>query len=73
MSTVARDWYADAHEFRQLCGDAVSQAKGEKPEEFAQQMMRKANQYGLDTNLSFEQLRWLCEIADHALPKRRIP
>jgi hypothetical protein len=71
--TTAANWYAHEFEFRQLCGDAVSQAKGEKAEEFAADMMKKANTYGLATNLSEAQLRWLCQIADHEMPQRRIP
>lgn len=70
MST-ARDWYADAHEFRQLCGDAQSQARDESSQEFAAQMMLTANQRGLDTNISPKQLAWLCRIADHEIPKAR--
>lgn len=70
MST-ARDWYADAFEFRQLCGDAQSQARSESEQEFAAQMMIKANQHGLDTYISSKQLAWLCRIADHDVPKAR--
>lgn len=51
MST-ARDWFADEHEFRQLCGDAQSQARGESSQEFAAEMVIKANEHGLDTFLS---------------------
>lgn len=71
--TTAANWYAHEFEFRQLCGDAVSLAKGEKAEEFAHEMMKKCNQYGLATNCSEAQLRWLCQIADHEVPQRRIP
>lgn len=70
MST-ARDWYADEYEFRQLCGDAQSQARSESEQEFAAQMMLKANQYGLDTYITQKQLSWLCNIADHVVPKQR--
>lgn len=70
MST-AKDWYADAFEFRQLCGDAQSQARNESAQEFAADMMLKANQHGLDTYISEKQLKWLCQIADHDVPKRR--
>ncbi len=70
MST-ARDWYADAYEFRQLCSDAQSQANGESSQEFAAEMMLKANQHGLDTYISPKQLSWLCKIADHDVPKLR--
>lgn len=69
--TTARDWYADASEFRQLCGDAQSQARGESAQDFAADMMIKANQHGLGTYLSVKQLEWLCKIADHDVPKRR--
>jgi hypothetical protein len=69
MST-ARDWYASDYEFRQLCGDAQSQARSESAQEFAAQMMLKANQHGLDTYISENQLKWLCQIADHDVPKR---
>lgn len=70
MST-ARDWFADAAEFRQLCGDAQSEARGESAQDFAAEMMIKANQHGLDTYLSYRQLEWLCKIADHDVPVRR--
>lgn len=70
MST-ARDWYADEYEFRQLCGDAQSQARTESEQEFAAQMMLKANQHGLDTYISPKQLAWLCRIADHDIPNQR--
>lgn len=70
MST-AKDWYADAYEFRQLCGDAQSQARSESEQEFAAQMMLKANEHGLNTYISPKQLAWLCRIADHDVPKLR--
>lgn len=71
MNTKASSWFSDAHEFRQLCGDAQSQARGESAQEFAAQMMLAANQHGLETYLSIKQLEWLCEIADWDVPKRR--
>lgn len=70
MST-ARDWYGDPAEFRQLCGDAQSQATGETSQDFAAEMMIKANQHGLDTYLTSKQLAWLCKLADHDVPKTR--
>jgi hypothetical protein len=70
MSTKAATWFADAKEFRQLCGDAQSQACGESAQDFAADMMIKANQHGLDTYLSVKQLGWLCKIADWDVPKR---
>lgn len=68
--SAARDWFADVKEFRQLCGDAQSQARGESAQDFAAEMMIKANQHGLDTYLSVRQLEWLCKIADWDVPKR---
>lgn len=67
----ASTWFADAKEFRQLCGDAQSQARSEGEQEFAAQMMLRANQHGLDTYLSIRQLEWLCRIADWDVPKRQ--
>lgn len=71
MNTKASNWFSDAHEFRQLCGDAQSQANGETSQDFAAEMMIKANQHGLETYLSDKQLNWLCKIADWDVPKRR--
>lgn len=68
--SAARDWFADVTEFRRLCGDAQSQARGESAQDFAAEMMIKANQRGLDTYLSVKQLEWLCKIADWDVPKR---
>jgi hypothetical protein len=48
-------------------------AKGENAEEFTHDMMKKCKQYGLSTNLSEAQLRWLCQLADHEVPQRRVP
>lgn len=70
MSTRARDWFADAKEFRQLCGDAQSQAKSESAQDFAADMMIKANLHGLDTYVSDKQLKYLCTLADWEIPKR---
>lgn len=70
-NTKASTWFADAAEFRQLCGDAQSQASDESSQEFAAQMTLAANQHGLETYLSEKQLKWLCELADWELPARR--
>ncbi len=70
MSTAA-DWFSDEHEFRQLCGDAQSQARGESSQDFAAEMVVKAKEHGLRTYLSPKQLEWLCKLADWELPKRR--
>lgn len=72
MNTKAADWYADAYEFRQLCGDAQSQAKSESEQEFAAQMMLAANKHGLETYVSPKQMTWLCRIADHDVPEMKI-
>ena len=70
MNTKASTWFADEKEFRQLCGDAQSQANGESAQEFAAQMMLAANKHGLQTYLSEKQLAWLCRLADWEQPKR---
>ena len=70
MNTKAATWFADEKEFRQLCGDAQSQANGESAQEFAAQMMLAANKHGLQTYLSEKQLAWLCRLADWEQPKR---
>lgn len=69
--TTAADWFEDEHEFRQLCGDAQSQAQGESSQDFAAEMVIKAKERGLTTYLSPKQLEWLCSIADWEMPKRR--
>lgn len=69
MNTKASDWFTDEKEFRQLCGDAQSQARGESSQDFAAQMMIMANKHGLQTYLSFKQLSWLCKLADWDIPK----
>ena len=69
--TTARTWFADDYEFRQLCGDAQSQARGESSQDFAAEMVIAAKDHGLDTFLSPKQLEWLCKLADWDLPKRR--
>jgi len=68
--TQAGDWFIDEHEFRQLCGDAQSQAEGENSQEFAAEMVIKAKQYGLKTYLSVSQLKYLCTLADWDIPGR---
>jgi hypothetical protein len=65
----ARDWFTDDYEFRQLCGDAQSQARGDSAQDFAAEMVIKAKQHGLDTYLSEKQLAFLCKIADWEVPK----
>ena len=69
--TKASDWYEDTGVFRQLCGDAQSQARSESEQEFTAEMMLKANAHGLETWISPKQHAWLCRIADHDEPKRR--
>ena len=70
-STTAADWFGSDVEFRQLCGDAKSQAHGESAEDFTHDMVQKAREWGLNTYLSQKQLEWLCKIADWEVPKRR--
>lgn len=70
--TTARNWYADEYDFRQLCGDAQSQARGESGQDFAAEMVVKAKATGLDTPLSVKQLEWLCKMADHDVPRRLV-
>lgn len=70
-STKARDWFSDEHEFRQLCGDAQSEAIGESSQDFSAEMVIKAKEHGLETFLSVKQLNWLCSIAGHDIPKRK--
>jgi len=69
--TTAADWFEDEHEFRQLCGDAQSQARGESSQDFAAEMVIKAKERGLTTYLSPKQLAWLVKLADWEMPKRR--
>lgn len=69
MST-AKNWFADEHEFRQFCGDAQSQAYSEHAQEFANDMVAKANLHGLDTYLTQRQLEYLCKLADCLVPAR---
>jgi hypothetical protein len=68
--TKASAWFADDAEFRQLCGDAQSQARGERAQEFAADMVVRAKQYGLDTFLTSPQLEYLCTLADWTVPPR---
>lgn len=70
IGSRAKDWFENEHEFRQLCGDAQSQAKYENAQEFAAEMVVKAKEHGLETFLSQAQLDWLCKIADWDVPAR---
>lgn len=69
--TTAFHFFESEAEFRQLCGDAQSQARDESSQEFAAEMVIKAKEYGLRTHLSFAQLKWLCKLADCDIPARR--
>ena len=69
--TTAANWFADEAEFRMLCGDAQSQARGERAQDFAAEMVVKAKAHGLATALSVAQLQYLCALADWDMPKRR--
>jgi hypothetical protein len=68
--TQAFNWFKTEAEFRQLCGDAQSQAKSERAQDFAAQMVIKSKQWGLQTDLSYRQLKWLCELADWIIPEQ---
>lgn len=68
MNSTAADWFVDEREFRQLCGDAQSQARSEKAQEFSNEMVVNANQYGLAAYLSKDQLKYLCNLADWDMP-----
>jgi hypothetical protein len=70
MTSSAKEWFTDEREFRQLCGDAQSQAKGESAQDFAADMVIKANKYGLETYVSPKQIEYLCKLADWEVPKR---
>jgi hypothetical protein len=70
-NTKASTWFADVREFRQLCGDAQSQADSEDAQSFAAEMMLAANQHGLEAYLSLPQLEYLCRLADLDVPPRR--
>lgn len=72
MSTAA-EWFKDENEFRQLCGDAQSQALGESAQGFAADMVVKSKAHGLNTYLSPKQLDYLCKLADWLPPKRVTP
>lgn len=71
--TTAATWFVDEAEFRQLCGDAQSQARTESAQEFAAEMVVKAKEHGLNTYLSPKQLDYLCKLADWIPPKRVSP
>ena len=70
-NTYAKDWFADEHEFRQLCGDAQSQALSDSAQEFAAEMVIRAKSHGLEAFLTEKQLAYLCKLADWDQPKRR--
>lgn len=67
--TTAATYFETDYALRQTCGDAVSLAERDQDREFAQSMMRQANQFGLRMPLSERQLRYLCSIALVAAPK----
>lgn len=68
FNTRARNWYKRKEDFVQVCADAVSQARTETQQEFANKMMEKANELGLDTPISPKQMKWLAELGDHVQP-----
>jgi hypothetical protein len=72
-ATRASNWFATEQEFRQLCGDAVSEAKTEAQQEFANKMVMAAKEYGLKTYISDRQLKFLCTIAGQHVPEALPP
>ena len=70
---TAANWFTDEAELRRLCGDAQSQAFGERAQEFANRMVAEAKENGLAMRLSLAQLSWLCRIADWNVPPRVAP
>ena len=70
--TTAADWFKDEAMFRQICGDAQSQARTESQQEFAAERVIKAKQYGLKTFLSEKQLEYLCKLGDWDYPRLRV-
>lgn len=68
--TLAKDYFDKEEDFRLLCGDAQSQARGEASQEFAAEMVVKSKALGLRTPLSAKQLAWLCKLADWIEPRR---
>jgi hypothetical protein len=70
MGTKASEWFTDPADLRRMCGDANSMANSEAAQDFAADMVIKANRHGLDMYLSLGQLEWLCKLADIDVPKR---
>lgn len=68
--TYAADWFDSELTFRQLCGDANSQAYSGRAQDFAADMVKAAKQLGLETVLSVKQLEYLCKLADWDVPAR---
>ena len=66
----AADWFDDVSEYRQLCGDAQSQAHSGSAQNFAHDMMLSANLDGLMAPCSERQMAYLCKLADWEIPKR---
>ncbi len=64
----ASRWFKTTEDLLQTCSDAVSLARGENNEEFAQRTMKKAKQYGIDIFMSEAQMIYLCKLADRVPP-----
>ena len=73
MTTTAADWFNDEYKFRQLCLDARSRAFTESALDFAHEMSVRANNRGLQTPITADQMRWLCPLAKWAMPGMRAP
>ena len=73
VRSTAADWFKDDFTFRQLCGDARVQAMSERGQEFAAEMVARAKNTGLSTELTVSQLEWLCVLAGWNVPARLAP
>lgn len=71
MNNIAEDWFSDAKDFLLLCSDAQSQARSERAQEFAGEMVKAAKATGLKTPLSAGQLKYLCTLGDWVVPLLR--
>lgn len=66
--TTAANWFPNVEEFRMICRDAVSEARSENAQKFANEMTIASTEHGLATPMTTNQVRWLCTIADWIVP-----
>ncbi len=69
--TRAREWFKTDEDFLLVCRDAVRQARSEGDQEFAHDLLKRAQTYKLESFLTQPQVTNLCRIADHVPPVRR--